>query len=309
MDRAVMKTLAFVLAGGRGARLFPLTANEAKPALDFACGTRIIDFVLSNLVNSGIDCIYVLAQYKPETLVEHVRSNWEPVVRRSGGTIRVELPDPNAAHGAFLGTADAVYKTQHLWLPHAPDLVAVFAADHVYRMDVRQMLEAHVLNKADVTVATLPLPLERVSEFGVVKVEADGRIRAFEEKSSHPWSIPGRPSHACASLGNYLFNPVVLAALLDSAARRGETDFGRHMLPRATATHRVFAYDFAGNRVAGTLPDEEPHYWRDVGTIEAYRAAQRDALGPAQKFSLENEFWPISGSERVDGVAAAKGQR
>ncbi len=308
----MMKTIAFVLAGGCGSRLLPLTAHEAKPALDFAGGTRIIDFVLSNLVNSGIDRIYVLVQYKPQSLVDHVRSNWEPVLRRCGGAVQVVLPDPDRAFGEFLGTADAVHKTLHICTRDAPDLVAVFAADHVYRMDVGQMVMAHERNGADISLATMPVPLERSSGFGIVEADADGRIRAFQEKPTHPRPMPGRPGHAFASMGNYLFDPGVLRTLLDAAASRGETDLGHHVLPRAVRTHRVCAYDFSDNLVIGTLPHEEPHYWRDVGTIEAYRAAQQDSLGPVQKFSLDNEFWPIGGrsrTNRVDATAAARGPR
>lgn len=306
---SMMKTIAFVLAGGCGSRLLPLTAHEAKPALDFAGGTRIIDFVLSNLVNSGIERIYVLAQYKPQSLVDHVRAIWAPVLRRCGGSVQVVLPNPDRA---FLGTADAVHKNLHLCTRDAPDLVAVFAADHVYRMDVGQMVLAHQRNGADVSVATMPVSLERSCGFGIVEVDAGGRILAFQEKPTHPRPMPGRPGHACASMGNYLFDPGVLRTLLDAAASRGETDFGHHVLPHATRIHRVCAYDFSDNRVTGTLPHEEPNYWRDVGTIEAFRAAQQDALGPAQKFSLDNELWPIGGRSRTAGVgatAAAGGQR
>ncbi|MGP1680228.1 MAG: sugar phosphate nucleotidyltransferase [Burkholderiales bacterium] len=302
------KVLALVLAGGNGTRLHPLTVEHAKPALPFAAGYRIVDFVLSNLVNSGITSIYVLAQYKPQSLIEHIRAAWAPVLRGPGRFVSVVLPGAESARAPFLGTADAVHKNMHLCARHAPDLVAVFAADHVYRMDVGQMVEAHVQSKADISVAAVPVPVERASPFGIIAAQADGRIREFQEKPERPAPIPERPSHAYASMGNYLFDPGVLAALLDEAARRGDTDFGRHILPRAAATHRVFAYDFAGNRVPGMLPHEEPNYWRDVGTVEAYRSAQRDASGPRPKFSLANEHWPIGGSLRggvVERVAAA----
>lgn len=298
------RTAAFVLAGGQGTRLLPLTADEAKPALAFAGGTRIIDFVLSNLVNSGIGRIYVLAQYKPQSLVDHLRSRWDPLLRNSGGSLKVVLPDPDRA---FLGTADAVHKTLHLCEADAPDLVAVFAADHVYRMDIGQMVLAHVGNRAEVSVATMPIPIDQSPRFGIVEADADGRIRSFKEKPQHPRPMPGRPGRACASMGNYLFDAGVLRMLLDAAASRGETDFGGHVLPRAVRSHRVFAYDFSNNRVIGIQPHEEPHYWRDVGTVEAYRAAQQDALGPAQKFSLDNELWPIGGRSRVVQPATARG--
>jgi glucose-1-phosphate adenylyltransferase len=184
--------------------------------------------------------------------------------------------------------------------------VAVFAADHVYRMDVRQMVAAHVRSGAEVSVAALPVPIERASHFGVIATHLDGRIREFQEKPERPAQIPGWPSHAYASMGNYLFKPDVLMALLEEAAARGETDFGRDVLPRAIATHRVFAYDFASNRVPGILPHEEPNYWRDVGTIEAYRAAQHDASGRRPTFSLANERWPMGGGLRHAEIAHSR---
>lgn len=294
-----MKILALVLAGGEGSRLRPLTAEHAKPALPFAGGYRIVDFVLSNLVNSGITSIYVLAQYKPQSLIEHIRAAWEPVLRGPGQFVSVVLPDADSARGPFLGTADAIHKNLHLCAHHAPDLVAVFAADHVYRMDVGQMVEAHMRSRAEVSVAAVPVPVKWASQFGIIATHPDGRIREFQEKPARPAPIPGRARHAYASMGNYLFDPGVLAALLEPAARRGETDFGSHILPRAIGTHRVFAYDFAGNRVPGILPHEEPNYWRDVGSIEAYKAAQRDVSGPRPKFSLANERWPIGGGLRA----------
>ena len=294
-----MKILALVLAGGEGSRLHPLTAEHAKPALPFANGYRIVDFVLSNLVNSGITSIYVLAQYKPQSLIEHIRSAWAPALRGPGRFVNVVLPGPDSARGPFHGTADAVHKNLHLCARHAPDLVAVFAADHVYRMDVGQMVDVHVQCKADASVAAVPVPVEWASHFGIIATHADGRIREFQEKPRRPVPIPERPSHAYASMGNYVFDPGVLAKLLNEAARRGETDFGRHILPRATATHRVFAYDFAGNRVPGIRAHEEPNYWRDVGTVEAYGAAQRDASSSRPKFSLTNEHWPIGANSRA----------
>ncbi|MEO7937068.1 MAG: sugar phosphate nucleotidyltransferase [Burkholderiaceae bacterium] len=302
-----MKILALVLAGGEGSRLRPLTESHAKPALAFVNGYRLVDFVLSNLVNSGITSIYVLAQYKPQSLIEHIRAGWSPALRGPGRFVNVVLPETGLARGSFLGTADAVYKNLHLCTRHAPDLVAVFAADHVYRMDVGQMVEAHLRSRAQISVAAVPIPIAWAPHFGIIAADADGRIREFQEKPASPAQIPGRPGLAYASMGNYLFEPTVLAALLEQAARRGETDFGRHILPRAIATHRVVAYDFAGNRVPGILPHEEPHYWRDVGTIAAYRAAQRDASGHTPKFSLANARWPIGGEFRdaADGRVAA----
>ena len=294
------KVLAFVLAGGEGTRLRPLTARHPKPALPFA-GHRIIDFALSNLVNSGIGSIYVLAQYKPRPIVEHIECAWSPMLRPAGRFATVVLPDGN---GAFLGTADAVYKNLALVERHRPDVVAVFAADHVYRMDVGQMAAFHAACGAAVTVAALPVPLSAARSFGAITAGSEGRIESFEEKPRHPPPIPARPSHAYASMGNYLFEPDTLVELLTQSHLHGEVDFGRHVLPKASRTHRVFAYDFSGNRVPGLLDCEEACYWRDVGTLDAYRSAQEDALGPRPRFNVQNALWPIHGA-RVHTASAS----
>jgi glucose-1-phosphate adenylyltransferase len=284
--------LALVLAGGAGTRLRPLTDHYPKPVLPFG-GRRIIDFTLSNLVNSGIGAIYVLAQYKPRPLIEHVESVWAPMVRGPRSLVRVRVPAPT--DDAFQGTADAVYKCLDLLERHRPRVVAIFAADHVYRMDVRQMATFHADRSASVTVAALPVPLSAARSFGAITTASDGRIESFEEKPRSPPPMPQRPTHAFASMGIYLFKPHALAELVAAAHARGETDFGRHILPRVSKTHQVYAYDFAGNRVPGLLDGEEACYWRDVGTLEAYRAAQDDLLGPHPRFRLDNALWPIHG--------------
>jgi glucose-1-phosphate adenylyltransferase len=290
-----MKIVALVLAGGEGTRLYPLTAEHAKPALPFANGYRICDFVLSNLVNSKISTIYVLAQYKPHSLMRHIEKAWSPWFAESTdgseGTIKVLLPQSNTLAGQFKGTADAVY--------HDPDLVAVFAADHVYRMDVRQMIDFHCSRQADVTVSALAVPLDKARGFGVVSAGADGRVREFHEKPKQPPAIPGNPRHAYASMGNYLFDPRVLERVLVESRRRGEVDFGRDVLPRICATEHVYAYDFAANRVPGVQDYEERAYWRDVGTLSALAAAQQDAMGARPRFNLWNSRWPIRGEHEA----------
>jgi len=287
------KTLALVLAGGHGTRLHPLTAEEAKPALPFALGFRVIDFVLSNLVNSQIFPIYVLVGYKPDSLSEHVHKAWALWPQMSDHCIRVVSPQSAGAAASFKGTADAVYQNLDLIARHKPDLVAVFAADHVYRMDVRQMVEFHRQRNAEVSVAAVPVPLAKASAFGIITTGDGGRICDFHEKPALPATLPGDPQRAYASMGNYLFNADALVALLEDASRRGDTDFGRHILPCAMNSHRVLAYDFANNRVPGVQPHEERGYWRDIGTLDAYRDAQRDVLGPLPSFSLVNPEWPI----------------
>lgn len=304
-----MKIVAMVLAGGEGTRLYPLTAEHAKPALPFANGYRIIDFVLSNLLNSGITSIYVLGQYKPESLVQHVAQAWTPALEDHGGWIRVLLPPSNTLGGQFKGTADAVYQHLELLAAHAPDVVAVFAADHVYRMDVRQMVAHHLERDADVTVAAVGVPIDQASSFGILGTDADGRVREFREKPKRATPTGDDPSRAYASMGNYLFQPDVLESTLEEARRLGDTDFGRDLLPRLCASHRVFAYDFGRNRVPGLQESEERAYWRDVGTLSALAAAQQDAMGQRPRFNLWNSRWPIRGAYDASLVTRLRSRR
>ena len=301
-----MKIVAFVLAGGEGTRLYPLTAEHAKPALPFANGYRICDFVLSNLVNSKISTIYMLAQYKPHSLMAHVEKAWSPWFEQAEGTIKVLLPQSNTLAGQFKGTADAVYQYLELLQAHDPDLVAVFAADHVYRMDVRQMIDFHRSREAGATVSAIAVPLDRARGFGVVSANADGRVRDFHEKPKQPPAIAGNPRHAYASMGNYLFDPRVLERVLVDARRRGEVDFGRDVLPRICKSERVYAYDFAANRVPGVQDFEERAYWRDVGTLSALAAAQQDAMGARPRFNLWNSRWPIRGEHEAVMLAKVR---
>jgi len=303
------KIVAMVLAGGEGTRLYPLTAEHAKPALPFANGYRIIDFVLSNLLNSNITSIYVLAQYKPESLVQHVAQAWQPALEEAGGSIKVLLPRSNTLGGQFKGTADAVYQHLDLLAAHAPDLVAVFAADHIYRMDVRQMVAAHLEREADVTVAAVGVPIDHASSFGVLSASAEGRVREFREKPKRPTPCASDASRAYASMGNYLFEPEVLESVLEDARRRGDTDFGRDILPRLCSSHRVFAYDFGQNRVPGLQEFEERAYWRDVGTLSALAAAQQDAMGQRPRFNLWNSRWPIRGEYDASLVARLRNRK
>lgn len=285
------KILAFVLAGGNGSRLHPLTLNHAKPSVVFG-GYRLVDFVLSNLVNSGIESIYLLAQYKPESLIEHVHSNWTLTPNGDECFISVVLPRHEEGE-YFYGTADAVYQNLELIERHAPDLVAVFAADQIYRMDVRQMVDYHHEHNADVTVAATAVSLERASAFGIIVAGEQGRINGFQEKPEQPTPLPSDPNRAYASMGNYLFNTEALVDGLERLLGNGESDFGKHLLPRMLQSHRVYAYDFDNNRVPGASPYEEPAYWRDIGTLEAYVDALLDVDGNTPRFNLRNSRWPV----------------
>ena len=290
------KVMAFVMAGGEGSRLRPLTTGRCKPAVPFGSRYRIVDFVLSNLVNSNIRSIYLLVQYKPQSLIEHIRKAWTISALFSDQFVTVVPPQMTKENALFGGTADAVYQSLNLMDRHRPDLVAVFGADHIYRMDVRQMVRFHCESQADATVAALPVPLDQASGFGVIETGADGCIRGFQEKPANPRPMPSDPRRAYASMGNYLFNADFLRAVLEDAHQRGETDFGQHVLPRLTDTNRIFAYDFATNEVPGAKPYEERGYWRDVGTLDAYFEAHQDVLGLEPRFDAFNPQWPIYSS-------------
>ncbi|MBI1173746.1 MAG: NTP transferase domain-containing protein [Sideroxydans sp.] len=285
------RILAMILAGGEGSRLHPLTFNHAKPSIVFG-GYRLVDFVLSNLVNSGIESIYLLAQYKPESLIEHIHANWTLAPGNEECFVSVVVPRYEEGQ-YFCGTADAVYQNLELIEQHDPDLVAVFAADQVYRMDVRQMAAYHRECNAEVTVATTRVALEQAKAFGVIVTEGQGRIGNFQEKPECPVPIAFNSARACVSTGNYLFTPEVLVDSLDQALRHGETDFGKHLLPRLVDSHRVYAYDLAENKVPGVRPYEEEAYWRDIGTLEAYVDALQDVDGNMPRFNLHNSSWPI----------------
>ena len=285
--------LAFVMAGGEGSRLFPLTGQRCKPAVPFNGRHRIVDFVLSNLVNSDVSSIYLLVQYKSQALIEHTRRTWPSSSFSSKQFVTVVPPQMSCGPEWFQGTADAVFQNLNLIDDHGPDLVAVFSADHVYRMDVRQMIRAHVENQADVTVAAVPVPLTAASSFGIIETDAARRITRFSEKPANAVPMHGRDGHALASMGNYIFSADVLRRELRSARERGESDFGKHILPRMLDSHRLLAYDFHDNVIAGIGEHETPAYWRDVGTIDAYFAAHLDTLGPRPCFRMDNPHWPI----------------
>ncbi len=291
-----MKVLAMVLAGGQGSRLHPLTAERSKPAVPFGSRYRIADFVLSNLVNSEIRGIYLLVQYKSQSMIEHVNKAWGHAHTFPGQFITVVPPQMREGQEWFQGTSDAIFQNINLIERHAPDMVAVFGADHIYRMDVRQMVDFHRANSAHVTVAAIPVPLKEASAFGIIDADNHGVIRGFLEKPENPPAMPSDPSRAYGSMGNYLFDTDVLLAALRDARERDEHDFGRHILPRLIHSHRVLAYNFAENKIPAIASYEEVGYWRDVGTIDAYYAANRDVLGAEARFNLFNPQWFIRSS-------------
>ena len=292
-----------VLAGGEGSRLAPLTQERSKPAVPFGGRYRIVDFVLSNLINSGIHSIYLLVQYKSQSLIEHIQRSWVLSPILPDQFVTVVPPQMREGPEWFQGTADAVFQNLNLIAYHDPDLVAMFGADHIYRMDVQQMADFHSTRGAHVTVAALPVPRDHASGFGVIDAGPDGRIHAFLEKPQRPPPMPGDATRAYASMGNYLFDAHTLVEAVKQAKERGESDFGRHILPRLIRTHRAFAYDFSANRVPGLRDYEEPAYWRDVGTIDAYFASNQDVLGAEPRLNLFNPKWQI-GSSNYQGPTA-----
>lgn len=291
-----MYILGIVLAGGRGERLYPLTEHRAKPAVPFGGRYRIIDFVLSNFVNSGILSIYVLTQFKAQSLLEHLDRGWRASDFLGEHFITSVPAQMRMGEDWYQGTADSVYQNLYLIERHNPKLVAVFGADHIYRMNIRQMIDEHQKKGADVTVAALPVRIEEAAgKFGVMEVDADWRIIGFEEKPRQPKPIPSEPDFALVSMGNYLFNTEVLVqALLADAQRESSAhDFGRDILPALINEQRAYAYDFRKNRVPSIEKGEEPSYWRDLGTIEAYYEANMDLCSVNPSFNLYNRSWPL----------------
>jgi len=291
-----MKVLAMVLAGGQGSRLNPLTAERSKPAVPFGSRYRIADFVLSNMINSEIRGIYLMVQYKCQSLIEHVNKSWAHTNAFPGQFVTIVPPQMREGQDWFQGTSDAVFQNINLIERHAPDMVAVFGADHIYRMDVRQMVDFHRQHSAHVSVAAIPVPLSEASAFGIIDADAEGRIIKFLEKPTTPPSIPSDPSRAYGSMGNYLFNTDVLLEALREAHELGEHDFGGNILPRLIHSHRVLAYNFADNSIPGISNYEEQAYWRDVGTIDAFYAAHFDLLGKEPRFNMFNPQWFINSS-------------
>jgi len=288
------RILAMILAGGMGKRLYPLTRDRSKPAVPFGGRYRIVDFVLSNFVNSGILSLYVLVQYKSQSLIEHLRTAWRPGGLIPDHFINMVPPQMRLGEMWYRGNADAVLQNLHLVDDFYPDLVAVFGADHIYRMDVNQMVAFHREREADVTVAARRVPVAEAADFGVLEVDGGGRIVNFVEKPTAPRPMPGDPSRAYVSMGNYLFRRETLVeALLADAERDTDHDFGKSIIPALVPGARVFAYDFQGNEVPGLKPYEEAAYWRDVGTLEAYWRAHMDLLGEEPRFDLDNRHWPI----------------
>src|SRR3954447_8632793 len=287
------KTLAMVLAGGEGRRLAPLTHERAKPAVPFGGRYRIIDFVLSNFANSGVLRMKVLTQYKSESLNTHISRGWR-LSSMLGQFVESVPAQQRTGPEWYRGSADAIYQNLNLVTDEEPDQVFVFGADHVYRMDVRQMLDFHIANKADCTVAAIPVPIEEGRDFGIIDVGPDGRMLNFLEKPKDPPPMPGNPKMCLASMGNYLFSTEALVREIvnDAAEDRSAHDFGKSIISQMFKKSRVYVYDFAQNDVPGQEPKERG-YWRDVGDIDVYFRANMDLVEVDPIFNLYNDRWPI----------------
>ncbi|MGQ9753345.1 MAG: glucose-1-phosphate adenylyltransferase [Thermaceae bacterium] len=293
-----LRVLGMILAGGQGSRLYPLTAHRAKPAVPFGAKYRIIDFALNNFINSGIYSIYVLTQFKAQSLTEHIQRYWRFgafledhfIILVPAQMYRYEELGPVW----YRGTADAIYQNLHLVQNHAPEVVAIFGGDHIFKMNIQHMVEYHLDKRADITLAAYPVPLAEASRFGVLQVNEDWAIVEFEEKPPAPKPIPNRPDWALASMGNYIFRTDALFELLEADAKdpTSSHDFGKDVIPRALKEgYRVYAYDFRRNPIPGQ--EGENTYWRDVGTLGAYFEASMDLVKVVPEFDLYNPHWPL----------------
>jgi len=282
--------VGLILAGGEGKRLYPLTRDRAKPAVPFGGRYRIIDFVLSNFVNSGIYQLSVITQYKAGSLMQHLARGWQLSPQMNQYVAPVP-PAMNLGPRFFSGSADAVLQNLDVIENANPEHVAVFGADHIYKMDVRQMIDFHVDTEAEATVAVIPVPAQEASGFGLVDVDADFRVVGFREK---PPIAPGDTEPKLASMGLYVFRADTLMREIVADAERPNSahDFGRDILPALVPGGRLMAYDFSKNVIPG-MDERERGYWRDIGTIDAYWAASLELVSVAPNFSLYNPGWPI----------------
>jgi glucose-1-phosphate adenylyltransferase len=281
-----------LLAGGRGQRLDPLTRERAKPAVPFGATYRIIDFTLSNCVNSGLDKVLTLVQYRSRSLNEHVRLGWSPFFNpRRGQWIETLPPQQNLGDRWYAGTADAVYQNLFAIREENPDLVLVLSGDHIYKMDYRNIVRQHREKKADVTVAAVEVPKSEASAFGILAIDNDSRILKFQEKPKKPETVPEDPSICLASMGIYVFNASTMYQALEADAgdKDSEHDFGKNVLPRLMNDKRMFAFRFIDENTKGN-PNK---YWRDVGTLDAYYDANMDLIHVTPELNLYDPDWPV----------------
>jgi glucose-1-phosphate adenylyltransferase len=290
VSRLTRDTVALILAGGRGSRLKQLTDWRAKPAVPFGGKFRIIDFPLSNCINSGIRRVGILTQYKSHSLIRHIQQGWGFMRGELGEFVEL-LPasQQTAQEGWYAGTADAVYQNVDILRTHGPEYVLILAGDHIYKMDYGDMLAAHVENEADMTIGCLQVPVEEAKAFGVMSVDESWRVNAFDEKPDSPNSIPGKEGTALASMGIYIFNAAFLYDQLIKDAANGESthDFGHDIIPNLIENHKVIAFPYKD------VQGNDPGYWRDVGTIDAFWSANLELIGITPELNLYDDDWPI----------------
>ena len=282
------EAMVIVLAGGAGERLFPLTRERAKPAVFFGGPYRIIDFVLSNCINSGLRRIFIATQYKSLSLNRHIRMGWSIVSEELGEFIEILPPQKRVGENWYLGTADAVYQNLYSIVRERPRHVVVLAGDHVYKMDYSRMLRFHRERKAAVTIATIEVPIEESKRFGIVQVDEHDRVNGFQEKPESPVPSPGAPHLALASMGIYVFDGDILVRALEADAGRDTThDFGRDIIPSLIGEVPTFSYRFYDEN------KKAAKYWRDIGTLDAYYEANMDLVQVSPEFNLYDPEWPL----------------
>ena len=282
------KILAMILAGGRGERLYPLTRDRAKPAVPFGAIYRIIDFTLSNCLNSGIRRIYALTQYKSTSLHRHIHLGWNILSAPLGEFIEAVPAQQRIDEHWYQGTADAIFQNIYTLQVERPDLVLILSGDHIYKMDYRKMIAFHLEKEADLTVAAIRMDRNLSREFGVIEIDGDWRIIGFQEKPEEPKTIPKDPRGILASMGIYIFNTEVLVRrLIEDARSDSSHDFGKDIIPMMIGKDQVFAFDFRQGDCG------EAGYWRDVGTIDAYYEANMDLISITPQLNLYDAQWPI----------------
>jgi glucose-1-phosphate adenylyltransferase len=284
----VKSVTTLVMAGGKGERLYPLTRDRAKPAVPFGGIYRIIDFTLSNCINSGMRHIYVLSQYKSLSLSRHIQQGWNILSGTLGEYVTVVPAQQRINEDWYKGTADAIFQNIYLLQKKTPDMVLILSGDHIYKMDYRELINFHMLKGADVTVASVEIDKGLSTQLGVIEVDADFRIQGFQEKPEHPRTLPAKPDKILASMGVYVFNTeIMVKRLIEDAKRGSEHDFGKNILPAMVASgDKAFAFNFVDGM-------GEAKYWRDVGTVEAYFEASMDLVSVCPLLNLYDTAWPI----------------
>lgn len=281
------KVLAFILAGGKGERLYPLTRDRTKPAVPFGAIYRIIDFTLSNCINSNLRKIYILSQYKSLSLYRHIQLGWNILSSTLGEFITVVPAQQRVNEQWYKGTADAIYQNIYLLQKDQPDLLLILSGDHVYKMDYRDMVDFHLEKGADATVAAVEMDKDLSKEFGVLEIDGDYRITGFHEKPDFPKTVPAKPDKILSSMGIYVFNTEILVReLVEDAKKKTAHDFGKNILPAMVDKNRVYSYIYKKE-------EGKPSYWRDVGTIEAYFEANMDLVSVSPLLNLYDPEWPI----------------